>query len=221
MYGLHAETDEPALRVTFVALVRADVTRLVVTTSDDRRITLSFHEVPFGTRVVGYAVARRLDVRPPRRNDFARALTAYRGRVPLATFRIVGGCCPRTPAPTLTAAEQKRAIVLATSHPEVRALVGDRPLRIVPDAAGELVGAWNTYRRRLKIGAAVELAWDERLAFDGPRRTIAYDYTEVSVPTYREGFTRLRSDLLTRLTVLIDLRRNKVVGLEPGPRGGG
>jgi hypothetical protein len=207
--------------VTFVALARADVTRVVVTTAGNRRIALSFHNAPFGTRAVGYAVARRLDVRPPRRNDFARSLTAYSGHRPLTTLGIGGCFCPPKPVPTLTVPEQNRAVALATSHPEVRALVGDRPLRVVPDASGGLAGAWYTYGRRLKIGAAVELAWDERLAVDGSRRTIAYDYTELSVPTYREGVVRLRSDSLLRLTVLIDLVRNKVVGLEPGPRGGG
>jgi hypothetical protein len=130
--------------VTFVALARADVTRVVVTTADNRRIALSLHNAAFGTRAVGYAVARRLDIRPPRGNNVARSLTAYRGHLPLATLRIGGCLCPPASVPTLTVSEQERAVALATSDPEVRALVGDRPLRVVPDAGGRPAAAWHT-----------------------------------------------------------------------------
>jgi hypothetical protein len=220
-YGVHDDAEGPTLRVTVGGAVRPDVTRVVVATFGGSRRAVRLVPMPsLGLRAFGYAATRPLDRPPPRRNDLPSSISAFRGSVRVASVELGPPCCSRPPVPTLTPRDEARALALATADPTVRATVGSRPTRVVTDADGKRVGVWETYKTRAVIGAAVELEWDQPLALDRRWPSIAYDYTEVSAPPYREGLRRVRTRALTRLTVLVDLGRDKVVAVQPGPRSG-
>ena len=218
-YGVHDDAQTARLRVTIVGLLRPEVTHVVVSKVGGGRHVLRPLKLPaLAARAFGYAGELPLDRPRPRRTQLASVITAYRGGKRVATVDLRPRCCVAPPAATLTDAEKARALELATSDPRLAEIIGERPVRVVPDAAGELVGVWHTYKTHEKIGAAVELGWDQPLAIDYRWSATAYDYTEISSPPYREGHIRLRTTQLTRLTVLVDLRRDKVVAIGPGPR---
>lgn len=122
--------------------------------------------------------------------------------------------------PTLTPAEAARASALALADPAIERLVAGQAVEV------ERIGPWTTFgdeaagRPSELIGAAVEIALPAPISVRGQRvPELIYDSREATSTPYQTVQSRLDADGVQSLTVLVDLRTERVVGVIPGPPG--
>jgi hypothetical protein len=108
--------------------------------------------------------------------------------------------------PALTAAERDEAAQLATT--ELSALTGSSSFAV------REVGVWHTHKRK-KLGAVVVVAADPSRPYRATWPMIDYDRSETSEQGYRDDESRYTASRVREFLVLVDLRRGKVVQVDP------
>jgi hypothetical protein len=108
--------------------------------------------------------------------------------------------------PALTAAERAEAAQLATT--ELEGLTG------MSRFAVREVGVWHTHKRE-KLGAVVVIAADPSRTYRATWPMIDYDRSETSEQGYRDDQSRYTAARVGEFLVLVDLRRGKVVQVDP------
>jgi hypothetical protein len=118
---------------------------------------------------------------------------------------------PQPGIPDLTKEDRDRAIEIAQADATVARLIEGRDYTI------DSVGVWHTSKTLEKIGAGVILALSEPASYDIDWPTAIYDRSERSQPPYEETTKRYAAHDVQRIVVMVDLNRQKVVVVSPGP----
>jgi hypothetical protein len=121
-----------------------------------------------------------------------------------------GQAAPKADIPQLTDEERARAVSVATASSTVAQVLSGKGFTV------SSVGVWHTRSLR-KIGAGViySLAEPATVGIDWPY--VKYDQSEASFPPYEVGTVRYKASNVKRLVVMVDLHRNAVVQIGPGP----
>jgi hypothetical protein len=110
------------------------------------------------------------------------------------------------PIPALSAGERAEAAELATA--ELGTLTGTTGFTV------REVGVWHTHKRK-KLGAVVVVSADASRRYRATWPAIDYDRSETSDQGYRDDESRYTASRVREFLVLVDLRRGKVVQVDP------
>jgi hypothetical protein len=110
------------------------------------------------------------------------------------------------PIPTLTEAERADAARLASA--ELTALVGAGRFSVTD------VGVWHTHGKR-KLGAVVVASATDAGPFRAAWPMIDYDRSETSQQGYADDVAQFTASHVQQFLVLVDLRRGRVVQVDP------
>jgi hypothetical protein len=120
---------------------------------------------------------------------------------------------PEPALPQLTAEEVARAKAVVKGSPVLQQL-GLHQAPVVAE-----VGVWHTSKTLDKLGAVVLLRLAEPARVKGAFPAIVYDDSERTRPPYSERVTMIDTADVTTLVGVVDLARDKLVALHPGPGG--
>lgn len=107
--------------------------------------------------------------------------------------------------PMLTKAKRRAAQRIVLADRSLEKFTGNRP----PKLAG--TGPWTSDDGEVLLGAEIELALARRRSIDAQWPSVAF----AGPRRYVSRRQRFRADGVSRLTLLVDLRRREVVSIEP------
>jgi hypothetical protein len=125
---------------------------------------------------------------------------------------------PAQTGPILTPAEEP-VLTLAEQSATGQVVAGDARLRRVLAGVPYTIadqGIWTTQAGR-RLGAFLDLRLQRAASLHSSWPTMHYDERGSSAQPYSESETDLRADRVTEIYVLVDLKRRRVVSVQPGP----
>ncbi len=114
-------------------------------------------------------------------------------------------------APGLTEAEKARAIEIVLGDPRVQELIGERDYEVGPQGR---IGPWYTSEEDRKIGAALEIGFEEPRWIEYDWTCPEYDEEKYPFPHYRVATFR-DAQYAEGLIITVDFEEGKVVALLP------
>lgn len=118
------------------------------------------------------------------------------------------------PIPELTAKDRQRAVEIALKTPLLQELLEDKKYVVAPEGT---IGVWHTTKDHRKIGAALEVWFDNFYDVEADLPWPDYDEEKyTSFPYYQEQSSHW-SGKVKALVVLVDLNKKKVVGITARP----
>lgn len=122
--------------------------------------------------------------------------------------------------PALTASQAAQGAAIATADSAIAGLIAGAEYRVARTGPWTSFGSEATGKTSELIGAAVEIVLAVPISIRGKQAPeLIYDVAEATSTPYQTVRSTLDADGVQSLTVLVDLRTEKVVGVIPGPPG--